>query len=730
MTHRGVLGWRPAAALLASAVLAFAVLPQPRPAHAAPLDGVCDDLRAEAEAFDGHLGFVVLDLTDGTRCSSSSDEVFRTASLYKLIVLAEAYAQEEAGTFSFEEPIVVLRPAAPDAEDGSPRTLTMSAREAARLMIQVSDNDTAEALRTRLGKENVAAAPPGLGMPDTTLGLGFTTTPDDIARYLMNLYAWRLVSPASDAAIMELLLGQQVNDRIPWFLPDEVPIAHKTGRLDRFAHDAGIVFAPGGPYLIALLTEGAQTQQQGYEAIRSLAQISYRAFAEERPPAPAPLPSSAALEAVASPEAVLPTERAPVAEPPVAASAALEAVASPEAVLPTERAPVAEPPVAAPAATAEAIVPVQPAAEGGGAGLRLPSLGGGGTPWWQTEVGLLSLLGAIALVPAALFGLRRRQQPLPQDQAANDRAVRPTPLPARVWAGGSTMRMRITGRRGATTARAVQPYMPAAGEGRDPDAKIASPRLQRLSSYFRAQLELMEEMSRQMEAETRPLIELLARQRGTVERVLENLEDRLGPIREYAESEEANLDSLQERMKGDGMGSIARSFSDYVAQQRQRIAETHQRVDGQREPFEQLALDQRDAVELALSRFDSDIAVLEGNLSEQRRVLMHLLDSLRSEDFHEVREFLGARDEALAAAAERGITDPAEIVASMQALRPALHPGGGNAQLDRALEEAEEADERLLNAGGPPAIHALQPPDRSAASAKEDEAPPRKSTTA
>ena len=668
MTHRGVLGWRPAAALLASAVLAFAVLPQPRPAHAAPLDGVCDDLRAEAEAFDGRLGFVVLDLTDGTRCSSSSDEVFLTASLYKLIVLAEAYAQEEAGTFSFEEPIVVLRPPAPDAEDGSPRTLMMSAREAARLMIQVSDNDTAEALRTRLGKGNVAAAPPGLGMLDTNLGVDFTTTPDDIARYLTNLYAGRLVSPASDAAIMELLLGQQVNDGIPWFLPDEVAIAHKTGRLDRFAHDAGIVFAPGGPYLIALLTEGAQTQQQGYEAIRSLAQISYRAFAEERPPAPAPLPSSAALEVVESPETVLATERAPVAEPPAAA----------------------------PAATAEAIVPVQPAAEGGGAGLRLPSLGGGGTPWWQTEVGLLSLLGAIALVPAALFGLRRRQQRLPQDQPANDRAVRPT----------------------------------AAGEGRDPGAEIASPRLQRLSSYFRAQLELMEEMSRQMEAETRPLIELLARQRGTVERVLENLEDRLGPIREYAESEEANLDFFQERMKGDGMDSIARSFSDYVAQQRQRIAETHQRVDGQREPFEQLALDQRDAVELALSRFDSDIAALEGNLSEQRRVLMRLLDSLRSEDFHEVREFLGARDEALAAAAERGITDPAEIAVSMQALRRALRPGGGNAQLDRALEEAEEADERLLNAYGPPAMHALSPPDRSAPSSEEDEAPPRKRTTA
>ena len=701
MTQRGALGWRLAAALLASAVLVLAALPQPRPAHAAPLDGVCDDLRAEAEAFDGRLGFVVLDLTDWTRCSYSSNEVFMTASLYKLIVLAEAYAQEEAGMFSFEEPITVLRLAPPDAEDDSPRTLTMSAREAARLMIQVSDNGTADALRTRLGKENVAAAPPGLGMVDTNLSLDFTTTPNDIARYLTNLYAGRLVSPASDAAIMELLLGQQVNDRIPWFLPDEVPIAHKTGRLERFAHDAGIVFAPGGPYLIALLTEGAQTQQQGYEAIRSLAQISYRAFAEPRPPAPAPLPVDAPLEVVESLEPVLPTEPAPVAEPPAAA----------------------------PAAAAEAVVPVQPAAEGGGVGLRLPSLDGGGTPWWQTEVGLLSLLGALALVPVALFGLRRRQRPLPEDQAANYRAVRPTPLPARVRAGGSTMRVGITGRRGVTTAEVVQTYMPAAGEGRDPGVEIASARLQRLSSYFRAQLELMEEMSRQMEAETRPLIDLLARQRGTIERVLENLDERLGPIREYAESEEANLDSLQERMKGDGMDAIARSFSDYVAQQRQRIAEARERVDGQREPFEQLAVDQRDAVELALSRFDSDIEALEGNLSEQRRVLMRLLDSLRSPDFQEVREFLSARDEALAVAADRGVTDPAEIAASMQALRRALHPGGGNAQLELALEGAEEADERLLGAAGPPTMHALSPPERSAPTSDEDEAPPRERTT-
>ena len=92
-----------------------------------------------------------------------------------------------------------------------------------------------------------------------------------------------MIGPEADAAILELLLGQQINDRIPWFLPDGVAVAHKTGRLDRVAHDAGIVYAPAGPFVLALLTEGAVTQQQGYDVIRSLAAAAFEGFAEPRP---------------------------------------------------------------------------------------------------------------------------------------------------------------------------------------------------------------------------------------------------------------------------------------------------------------------------------------------------------------------------------------------------------------------------------------------------------------
>ena len=713
MTPRTVHGPRRAFALLAAATLVAALLvlialAAPRTAHAAgPLDGVCGELQAEAAAFDGRFGFVVLDLTDWTRCSYEADEVFITASLYKLVVLAEAYRQQEQGSFSFEEPIAVVRPPHPDDAEAGVRTVTMSSAEAARQMIQVSDNNTAEALRIRLDEPTVAALPARLGMPNTILGDDFTTTPSDIAHYFTQLNAGRLISSESDAAMLELLLGQQVNDRIPWFLPDDLAIAHKTGRLDRFAHDAGIVYAPGGPFLLVLLTEGAATQQQGYEAIRSLAELSYRAFAEPRPAAAAALP--------------------PFLDPAAheAADVLIVAPARPLALA-------ANPAPDATAASAQTQPAQSPAAEGAGAPALAAPLASGGAAWWETQSGRIGLLGALALVPLTLLALRQRRRPLPAEQALDAidyRAERP--VLARVMAGDSTMRMRASGKKAADAAEAVGSEVANAAEERvETGYVVPSARLQRLSGYFRAQLELLEEMSRDLESETAPLLELLSRQSRTVQQVLLNLDEQLGPLRAYNETEEANLEALEQRLEGDGMDLVARSFSDYVTQQHHRIAETRQRIDAQREPFEQLALDQRDSVELALARFDSDIEALEGNLIEQRRVLMRLLDAMRSDDFGEVTEFLAARQQALSDAASRGITDPVEIAARMHELRRArLDHADANAHLSHVLEGIEEADERLLHTGKQTAVRALEQPGTEPLS--EDEGTPsRERTTA
>ena len=101
--------------------------------------------------------------------------------------------------------------------------------------------------------------------------------------------------------MLEMLRGQLVRDRIPWFLPSDVEIAHKTGRLYEYANDAGIVYAPGGPFVLVLLTASDDTLGPGYEAIRNLARMAYEAFAEE-PPRPTPTPVAATPVATPTPE--------------------------------------------------------------------------------------------------------------------------------------------------------------------------------------------------------------------------------------------------------------------------------------------------------------------------------------------------------------------------------------------------------------------------------------------
>ena len=325
MTPSIVAALRPTLAALVLAV-AFATLAAPRTAHAGPVDDVCAPMQRYAEAASARVGFVVLDRTDGGRCSYHAGEVFRTASLYKLIVLAEAHEQVRQGTFSFDEGITVrqYRAATADRPAGTD-VYVVGAREAARRMIQVSDNATAEALAARLQWSAVGAAPARLGMPNTIVGEAYTTTADDIAYFYAELHAGTLVGADEDAAMLDVLLGQRIRDRIPWFLPDDVEIAHKTGRLYAYANDAGIVYAPAGPFVLVLLTESDESLGPGYEAIRNLARIAYEGF-DDDPSTPA-----AAIETTSAGSTAATSEETatPAATPEASASTAATATATP-----------------------------------------------------------------------------------------------------------------------------------------------------------------------------------------------------------------------------------------------------------------------------------------------------------------------------------------------------------------------------------------------------------------
>jgi hypothetical protein len=124
-------------------------------------------------------------------------------------------------------------------------------------MIVVSDNDCGVAGLDIVGRGAQDRELARAGYVSTSLASPQKTSADDIALFFTRVRDGTLLGDDGGAATAELyaLLGrQQVNDRLPTALPPGTPIAHKTGDMRTWAHDAGVITTPSGDVLVAILS--------------------------------------------------------------------------------------------------------------------------------------------------------------------------------------------------------------------------------------------------------------------------------------------------------------------------------------------------------------------------------------------------------------------------------------------------------------------------------------------
>ncbi len=248
--------------LVVAIVLVLSAGMAPAHARAAMPADVCERIERVARDFPGRLAYSLVDLDGGVTCGARANEEFLTASLYKLFVLAAAYQERERGTLSFAESLAIR---ADETVDDPPelrveRASQVTVAEAIRLMVQVSDNPSAAALRERLGPDVVAAMPVRLGLRDTHLGEQYTSTAADIARCFALLHAGRVVSAGASREMVEVLRGEFFTAGLADGLPEGTPFAHKIGTLAGLAHDGGIVTTSSGSYVIVVLTEADESR--------------------------------------------------------------------------------------------------------------------------------------------------------------------------------------------------------------------------------------------------------------------------------------------------------------------------------------------------------------------------------------------------------------------------------------------------------------------------------------
>ncbi|MDD5583596.1 MAG: class A beta-lactamase-related serine hydrolase [Candidatus Omnitrophica bacterium] len=242
----------------------------------------------------GNAAFIIQDLASPSlKLSCREHERFPAASLIKLPILATAFRAVAEKRISLEEVVTVSRK---DITGGSgilkgkilPVKLTF--QDLLRIMIANSDNTATNKVINILGIDYINKTFRKLGLRDSSLrrkmmdfsgrrrGVENYTSASDIVFLLKQIYKNELVDAGASGLALSFLKQQKVNDRIPLYLPDEVDVAHKTGLERGVVHDAGIVYAPKGDYIVCVLTKKVKNYKTAKKFIAKLSLLTYNLY--------------------------------------------------------------------------------------------------------------------------------------------------------------------------------------------------------------------------------------------------------------------------------------------------------------------------------------------------------------------------------------------------------------------------------------------------------------------
>jgi beta-lactamase class A len=251
-------------------------------------------IRGIVHETDAVVGVAIVDLTDQRSFYLNADAVYPTASTIKLAVLAELYRQNERGSGAKLGDLYTV-----NAKDGvgtegilqsmSAGVSRITNHDLALLMVSLSDNSATNVLIDRVGMDNVNNWLAQLGLERTRLrrhmldvkaaqeGRENTATPRELLTMLQALHGGRVFDKKTTEDFFKMLSTQK-SSYIPRLLPADLVIANKPGSLDAVRNDAGIVFVPGRPFAIAVMTTFSGDDLAAEQCIARIAKVAWSYF--------------------------------------------------------------------------------------------------------------------------------------------------------------------------------------------------------------------------------------------------------------------------------------------------------------------------------------------------------------------------------------------------------------------------------------------------------------------
>lgn len=256
--------------------------------------------------FPGEFAAGWMDLCSNETYFINPKKTMPTASICKIFILADILRKIELGELNWTDKII-MNPKRIIPGSGILKFFhggeELSLYDYAILMMSISDNTAADTLFSLCDKEEikeyilrpnlmnhtncvltcnemVSDFYKGKGNPDssqsnqklkkkseaavydTNIWKYNYTTVSDLTVFLANAYHKKVVSPWVSNNLLTIMGKCLTNTRIPYYLPENIKVSHKTGTMGQLVNDAGIVFTPKGDYILALFYDGNAAYQE------------------------------------------------------------------------------------------------------------------------------------------------------------------------------------------------------------------------------------------------------------------------------------------------------------------------------------------------------------------------------------------------------------------------------------------------------------------------------------
>jgi len=216
-------------------------------------------LAPQLEALGGDTGVYVKNLATGECWMHEENLPVCAASVIKIPVMITVFRLAHEGRLNLDE-IHALRDEERLPSCGTLKAMhtgiEMTLLDLTKLMIIVSDNAATNILIRCVGMDEVNATLGMYGCARSVLrrvlfdreaskrGIQNDITAGEMGMLLEGMHRGEIVSPQASRQMLDILLDQRLNGKLPFFLDSMgIEVAHKTGEDDGISHDVGILYA-------------------------------------------------------------------------------------------------------------------------------------------------------------------------------------------------------------------------------------------------------------------------------------------------------------------------------------------------------------------------------------------------------------------------------------------------------------------------------------------------------